>query len=122
MLAGVLLAVGAVACADGSDAGHSAREETSYQVTVTRATLVDAAGSARRYGRIHLGHFLELRPRDLLEDGVARADGISVAVRSAHASYCIRVTNELLPSSHPWRVATLGSRNPVASSADRCRS
>ncbi len=121
-VAALVLAIAGIACGDaGANGAAAAKEETAAQVSVSRDALADARRVASRYGRAHLGHFLEFSARDLRMDDLQVPADVSIDVSTTHTSYCIRVTNRALPSIHPWRVGTLSSWDGEDSSADRCR-
>lgn len=116
-----LLAVAATSAAcGGGEPAAGAQREASEQVALIRSALSDADAAARRYGQGHLGHYLKLRKKQLEKEGLEMPATVSLEVRARHTSYCLRATNEGLPSIHPWATATIGSRGGGPSPSDRC--
>lgn len=119
-LVAVAIAAFGAACADSGEARTSPAEETAEEVEITRRVLAAAGDSAARYGKQHLGHYRGMTEKDLRFHGLDVPNRVSLQVTSTHTSYCVRVMNRALPSIHPWRVGTVGSRGGEGSSADDC--
>jgi hypothetical protein len=113
-------ALSMAACGEGSAPAAAPQMEASHQADLTRAALVDATAAAKAYGQAHLGHYLDLRPRDLAKEGLELPESISLAIRTKHTAFCLTATNTALPSIHPWSQATSSSRTQKPSSVDRC--
>lgn len=113
------LALSACGTSEGSSTGP--QQETSRQADLTRTTLIEAEEAARAYGQAQLGHFLDMRTRDLEREGLELADTVSLAISADHTGFCIQAINEELPSIHPWAKGTVLSSTRMPSTADRCQ-
>lgn len=122
VIAGVAAVALLGACGGPMEESTAGSQETKRQATATRVALAGAAEAAQRYGQAHLGHFLNLEVKSLEAEGLETGEGVSLAVRTKHDSYCIRATNEALASIHPWATGTISSESRVPSIADRCHS
>ncbi len=109
------------ACGGDLDPEVAAQKEAERQTQITRQTLSAAVEAAQRYGQAHLGHFANLRLRDLRREGFLADEGVELKLESGHSGYCIRAENPELPSIHPWAKASVssGARTPTAT--DRCK-
>jgi hypothetical protein len=114
-----VLALAGSACGEDSGRPRQAAPGSRPEVAVSREVLVAAQDAARAYGREHLGHYLKLRRRDLLE-GVEVPQQVSLKLSVVHTAYCVRAVNRSIPLPHPWRIATVGDRSIQPTSADSC--
>ncbi len=116
----LLLAAAGSACAEAAGDPMVNIQQASDQAQLSEELLVEAGTAAKAYGRRHLGHYLELRKKHLIRGGLSIPRGFSLHVGAAHTSYCVRITNNNLPSIHPWRVGTISSATSGPAIADRC--
>ena len=116
--AGLTLWLGACAAAPASPSATDA--QTSEQARITRSALREAAEAGLSYGRSHLGHFLDLGPKQLRREGLELPGSLRLRVRTTHSAFCVLTINEDLPSIHPWAKASLSSGDLRPSPADRC--
>ena len=121
----IFLATGALsllllgACGDDA-ASPSGSPSASDRERAVRAVLADADEAAKSFGQAHLGHFLNLKVKDLQREGFEAPSDISIAVDSDHTTYCIRASDDDLPSIHPWAKASLSSKDRAPAPEDRC--
>jgi hypothetical protein len=119
LLACACLVIG-VACSDPSANREDPTEEIAGSVEASQSVLARAEEAAVQYGRTHLGHFLDLRLSDLEDLGLQARSSFDFDLRTDHSSFCIRVTNNELPSVHPWHVGTVTSKGAGPTSTDSC--
>ncbi len=108
-------------CTDAGRSPDSPDAITQQEGALTRSTLTAAAEWAKAYGQTHLGHYLNLSVKRLERQGLEVPGSISLTMRSTHNSYCITAVNEILPSIHPWALASVSSGGADPSSQDRCQ-
>ncbi len=117
MLVALTAALGLGACTAATSRPENTNATSAADV---RALLQDARHAAQEYGRRHLGHFLDLDKKALLQQGLRLPDGIELRVRTEHDGYCIRSSASKLETSDEWAIATASSGIGGISGKDDC--
>ncbi len=121
LAAALLLGACGPPSADTSGTQMRADRAATERVALIRDTLGRAVTAAQAYGQAHLGHYLDLSIRDLRREGLVLPEGITISAKADHSGYCIRASDAVLPSIHPWAEASASSADREPSPEDRCQ-
>src|SRR3712207_3434094 len=87
----------------------------------TFSTLKDAATAAESWAVTNVGSYEELTYYELVEEGFQDDPTVHLDVENVDGTgYCLTATNERLPASNEWHVATYDSMRSKPSPNDSC--
>ena len=117
--AALLLTTGCAQSLTSADASSAESAEATAAAAV-QDSVESAVTAAKAYGQDHLGHYLEMEPKDLRASGFTPTPDVDITVYIDHVGVCVNAVSTTLPAGSEWSTATATSQAPDAVAGGAC--